>query len=68
MNTAIAVRQRLKSKLISTITSMEFNIEFLQITCLACLFIGYRRPKSSLNRFSLGGIWMVAEGVWIGQL
>jgi hypothetical protein len=26
-------------------------------------FIGYRRPKSSLIRFSLGGVWTVAESV-----
>jgi hypothetical protein len=27
------------------------------------LFIGYRRPKSSLNRFFLGGVQTVAESV-----
>jgi hypothetical protein len=42
---------------------MEFNNEFLQISCLEALFIGYRRPKSSLIRFSLGSVRTVAEGV-----
>jgi len=44
-------------------SSTEFNTEFLQITCLRPLFIGYRKPKSRLIWFSLGSVWTVAEGV-----
>jgi hypothetical protein len=46
-----------------SLSTMELNIEFLQIACQWPLFIGYRRPKSSLNRFSLGNVQTVAEGV-----
>jgi len=70
MGTATVLRQRLESKLISTITpklyslsSKEFNTEFLQINAYKPLFIGYRRPKSSLNQFSLGGVQIVAKRV-----
>jgi hypothetical protein len=58
MNTATALRQRLESKLISTITpklyslsTMKFNVEFFQITCLKATI--YRLQKTYIESESI---------------
>jgi hypothetical protein len=69
-STTTTLRQRLESKRISTttpkinfLTTTEFSIEFLQITCLGASIYRLQKTKTKSNTISLGGVRTIIKDV-----